>query len=104
MNKTLKRLLLILGIVVVVAAGGFFLLTRGLNAAVKSGVEALWAQFIGSYHQCFLTHGRCKVAKLGPVFDGNERCSHRSCQNACMKPLSDHGLGGSQAPVRGLGV
>ena len=44
MSKTVIRLLLILATVVVLTIGGFFLLTRGLNAAVKSGVETVGSQ------------------------------------------------------------
>ena len=44
MNKTLKRVLLILGLVVVLTVGGFFLLTRALNAAIASGVETIGSQ------------------------------------------------------------
>lgn len=44
MSKTVKRLLIILGILLVLAVGGFFLVTSGLNAAVQSGVETVGSQ------------------------------------------------------------
>lgn len=44
MSKTVKRLLILLGLLPVIAIAGFFLLTRGLNAAVKSGVEGVGSE------------------------------------------------------------
>ncbi len=44
MNKFVIRLLLILATVVVLTVGGFFLLTRGLNAAIESGVETVGSE------------------------------------------------------------
>ena len=43
-EKTVKRLLIILGLIPILVVAGFFLLTRGLNAAVKSGVATVGSQ------------------------------------------------------------